>query len=86
MISTIPEPRPTSPIIKEQDTYTEPTMLPATRASTPATTVYTIGIATRYFHIDLGLPTCISRAMAVALRWNAIKRIRVQIRVNRHES
>jgi hypothetical protein len=66
--------------------YTEPTTLPATRASTPATMAYTMGIATRYFHTDLGLPTCISKAIAVALRWNAVNRIKVQMRVNRHES
>ncbi|RYC53687.1 hypothetical protein CHU98_g12522 [Xylaria longipes] len=71
---------------KGPDAYMEPTTLPATRASTPATTAYTIGTATRYFHLVRGLPTCINRAMAVALRWNAVKRIRVQIRVNRHES
>ena len=73
-------------IKKRPNSYTDPTMLPTTRASTPATTVYTMGIASRYFHIDLGFPTCMSREMAVAPRWNAIKRIKVQMRVNRHES
>jgi hypothetical protein len=67
-------------------TYIKPTILPASKASTPATRMYNSGIAQTYCQAFLPFPSCINTANAATARWNTPNMMSVQRRVWRQIS